>query len=277
MEAVRMIHFDHVSFSYPGQETGSIHDLNLSIQDGECVLFCGRSGCGKTTVIRLINGLIPSFFTGKLSGRVTVGSMNTAETPMYRIAKHVGSVFQNPRPQFFNVDTDSEIAFGIENEALPPGELYARVNRTAEELHIQDLRGRNIFALSGGEKQKIAFASIYAMRPDVYLLDEPSSNLDMKSIDDLKGHLKLIKAQGKTIVIAEHRLYYLMEIVDRIIHLEQGQAAGVYTPAELAALPDTKRSSLGLRAVDLYTIWPQKRLSFSDRPTLELRDVTFRY
>jgi energy-coupling factor transport system ATP-binding protein len=272
-----MIHFDHVSFSYPGQEGGSIRDLKLSIRDGECVLLCGRSGRGKTTVIRLINGLIPSFFTGKLSGRVTVGSMNTAETPMYRIAEHVGSVFQNPRTQFFNVDTDSEIAFGIENEALPPGELYARVNRTAEELGIQDLRGRNIFALSGGEKQKIAFASVYAMRPDVYLLDEPSSNLDMKSIGGLKERLTLIKAQGKTIVIAEHRLYYLMEIVDRIVHLEQGQAAGIYTPAELAALPDAKRSSLGLRAVDLCTVRPQRRLPSSNRPRLEPRDVSLRY
>jgi energy-coupling factor transport system ATP-binding protein len=273
-----MITFDHVSFSYSGQTGGGIRDLNLAIGDGECVLLCGRSGCGKTTVTRLINGLIPYFFTGKLSGKVMVDNMNIAETPMYRIAEHIGSVFQNPRTQFFNVDTDSEIAFGIESESLPSGELHRRVTRATEDLHIQNLRGRNIFALSGGEKQKIAFASVYAMRPSVYLLDEPSSNLDMRSIAELKEHLRLIKAQGNTIIVAEHRIYYLMELVDRVIYLERGQAAGLYSPAEFTALPEAKRSALGLRAAGLYAIQPpvQKHNPVKP-PVLELRDVTFRY
>ncbi|MDR2403892.1 MAG: ABC transporter ATP-binding protein [Spirochaetaceae bacterium] len=273
-----MISFEHVSFSYPGQQTGSISDLNLTIQDGECVLFCGRSGCGKTTVTRLINGLIPCFFTGKLSGKVTVDNLNIAGTPMYRIAEHIGSVFQNPRTQFFNVDTDSEIAFGIENESLPPGELHRRVTKATEDLHIQNLRGRNIFALSGGEKQKIAFASVYAMRPGVYLLDEPSSNLDIKSIGELKEHLRLIKAQGSIIIVAEHRIYYLMELVDRIIHLEQGRVTGIYTPAELTAFPEARRSAMGLRAADLYAVRPRVQINNPDNPpSLELRDVAFRY
>ena len=121
------------------------------------------------------------------------------------------------------MDTDSEIAFGIENEAQPPQELAERVEQTTEDLHIQKLRSRNIFELSGGEKQKIAFASVYAMNPKIYLLDEPSSNLDMTSIQELKEHLRLINSQGKTILIAEHRLYYLMELADRIVYLEKGQ------------------------------------------------------
>lgn len=98
-----------------------------------------------------------------------------------------------------------------------------------EALHINSLRGRSIFELSGGEKQKIAFASVYAMNPDIYLLDEPSSNLDIAAIEDLRKHLRLIKAQGKTILIAEHRLYYLMDIADRIIYLEEGHIAGTFT------------------------------------------------
>ena len=123
-------------------------------------------------------------------------------------AEKVGSVFQNPRTQFFNVDTDSEIAFGMENEAVPQEQMERRVTETAKALHIENLLGRNIFALSGGEKQKIAFASVYAMNPEVYLLDEPSSNLDMTAIGELRDHLQLIKSQGKTVIIAEHRLYY---------------------------------------------------------------------
>ncbi len=192
-----MIEFENVSFSYTGQEHGGLHDINLKISDGEFVLFCGRSGCGKTTITRLVNGLIPQFYQGELHGRVLVDGQEISNIPMYQIAAKVGSVFQNPRTQFFNVDTDSEIAFGIENEARPPEKLAERVEQTTEDLHIQKLRNRNIFELSGGEKQKIAFASVYAMNPQIYLLDEPSSNLDMTSIQGTKGTFAADKKTGQ--------------------------------------------------------------------------------
>lgn len=135
-----MIEFENVSFSYTGQEHGGLHDINLKISDGECVLFCGRSGCGKTTITRLVNGLIPQFYQGELHGRVLVDGQEISNIPMYQIAAKVGSVFQNPRTQFFNVDTDSEIAFGIENEARPPQELIERVEQTADDLRIRLFR-----------------------------------------------------------------------------------------------------------------------------------------
>ena len=133
------------------------------------MLLCGRSGCGKTTLTRLINGLIPQFFAGDLSGKVLLDGEDIFSLPMYRIAEKVGSVFQNPRTQFFNVDTDSDIAFGMENGAVPQMEMKRRVAETAKALRIEMLLGRNIFALSGGEKQKIAFASVYAKKPQEYL------------------------------------------------------------------------------------------------------------
>ncbi len=272
-----MIEWKDVSFNYPEQKSDGLRHINLSISRGECVLFCGRSGCGKTTMLRLVNGLIPSFFSGEGDGAVYLEGQDCSEIPMYRLAERVGSVFQNPRTQFFNVDTDSEIAFGMENRALPPAELVRRVEQTARELNIEALRGKSIFALSGGEKQKIAFASVYAMNPDVYLLDEPSSNLDMDSIHALKEHLKLIKGQGKTILIAEHRLYYLMELADKIIYLEQGRIKGIYTPKELAALPQEQRASMGLRAVDLQRLRPQKRMECVQAPMLELKNVKLCY
>lgn len=269
-----MIELKNVSFSYQGQEHGGLHNVTLNIKQGECVLLCGRSGCGKTTITRLINGLIPYFYPGELTGEVLMDGKAISDLPMYQVAAKVGSVFQNPRTQFFNVDTDSEIAFGIENESRPLAELTQRVAQTAKELHIEKLRGRNIFELSGGEKQKIAFASVYAMNPDVYLLDEPSSNLDMTSIYELQEHLRLIKAQGKTILIAEHRLYYLMDIADRIVYLEQGEISGIYTPAEFQKLSSQQRKDMGLRAIRLEDERPNMSVCAMSSPVLELRNVS---
>ena len=271
-----MIEFQNVSFSYPDSGDGGLKHIDLTIPDGQCVVLCGRSGCGKTTLTRLINGLIPQFFAGELTGKVLLDGENLADLPLYRVAERVGSVFQNPRTQFFNVDTDSEIAFGMENEAVPQERMKRRVSETANALGIEELLGRNIFALSGGEKQKIAFASVYAMSPAVYLLDEPSSNLDMTAIGELREHLRLIKSQGKTVVVAEHRLYYLMEVADRIIYLENGSIAGDWMPGQLRALPLETRRRMGLRAIDLTEERPTGAAT-STAPVLTLQGVTLAY
>ena len=272
-----MIEFRDVSFSYPDSADGGLKHIDLTIPDGQFVLLCGRSGCGKTTLTRLVNGLIPQFFAGTLRGRVLLDGVDLAALPMYRIAEKVGSVFQNPRTQFFNVDTDSEIAFGMENEAVPQEAMQRRVAGTARALRIEDLLGRNIFALSGGEKQKIAFASVYAMGPKIYLLDEPSSNLDMTAIGALRAHLRRIKAQGKTVVVAEHRLYYLMDVADRVLYLENGRIMGDWTPEEVRALPPETRRAMGLWAVDLTEERPACFASSGAEPVLELRHVALAY
>ena len=246
-----MISFQNVSFTYAESGNGGVLDLNLIVRSGECVLLCGPSGCGKTTVTRLANGLIPHFFHGNLSGQVNVNGMDTWETEIAALSDAVGTVFQNPRTQFFNTDTDSEIVFGLENRGIPREALRSRLDELTEELHLSELRGRNIFELSGGEKQKIAFSSVYASAPDVLVFDEPSSNLDMKAIGELADLIQRAKISGKTILIAEHRIWYLMDIVDRVVYMQDGRIASDMETSAFKALPEADIRRMGLRVRDL--------------------------
>lgn len=249
-----MIQFENVSWFYAAGQEGSIHDVSLHIRKGECVLLCGASGCGKTTLTRMISGLIPHFFPGELSGTVQVAGLNPSQTEVAELSDLVGTVFQNPRTQFFNTDTDSELVFGLENRAMPREQMKARLTELTKELHLEDLRGRSIFALSGGEKQKIAFSSVYASSPEILVLDEPSSNLDAAAVRELTGLIARAKETGKTIVIAEHRLVYLADLADRVIFMRNGQIERDMTMEEFRALPATEIAAMGLRCRDLSEV-----------------------
>ena len=269
-----MISFQNVTYSY--QESGepkSLDSINLEVKDGECILLCGKSGCGKTTITRLLNGMIPNFYEGKLQGTVMVDGKNLFDLPMYEISKRVGSVFQNPRTQFYTVNTTSEIAFGCENLGMEPQEIAERVKQTAKDLQIEYLLNRNILNLSGGEKQIIAFASIYAMSPQIYVLDEPSSNLDIQAIEKVRKILSLLKQQGKTVIIAEHRTYYLKDLIDRAIYMEDGKVVREYTMAELARLTYEERVNSGIRTVDLLSYPITAHHARSSSHTIELKDI----
>lgn len=268
------ITFDNVSFKYSGTEDGVLKNINLTIESGEFVVLIGESGCGKTTVTRLINGLSPSFYKGKLEGSVLLNERSVSEYKSYELAEKVGCVFQNPRNQFFNVDTDSEIAFGLENR----GETFEKINERIEEvtrvLSIDDLRARDIFKLSGGEKQQIAFAGVYAMSPEIFVLDEPSSNLDFEAISRLKNSLKQVKSEGKTVVMAEHRIYYLMELADKFIYLKDGEIKRIMTADELRSLSENEIDNMGLRSVEFNSLSVPKLNSEKEAGGyLRLKDV----
>ncbi len=256
-----MIQLENVSFTYDNADSDSLHDVSLQIKQGECVLLCGQSGCGKTTLTRLINGLIPHFYEGVISGKIRVGGFDIANTELYTIARTVGSVFQNPRSQFFCVDTTGEIAFGCENLGLPPDEIEKRVEISTREMNAANLLGRSIFHLSGGEKQKIACASVSAMHSEIFVLDEPTSNLDINAIRDLEKTIRLWKKQGKTIVIAEHRLYWLTELCDRVVYLRDGSIEFDMMISEFCSIQPKELEKLGLRTLSLSDIVFQKTLS----------------
>jgi energy-coupling factor transporter ATP-binding protein EcfA2 len=244
-----MISIDRVSFGY-GEAQETLSQVSAAIAPGECVLLCGASGCGKTTVTKLINGLIPAFTPGcRLEGRVEVDGLDPGTTPMYELARKVGSVFQNPKSQFFNLDTDSELAFGLENEGRPPEEIRKRVAATVDALHLQELQARNIFSLSGGQKQLLAFGSVYAMGPEIFVLDEPTANLDQDAIARLHDQIAGLKRQGRTVVIAEHRLYFLTDLIDRVLYLRDGVLERTFTRKQFFALTDGEREALGLRTL----------------------------
>ncbi len=243
-----MIEIRNASFRYQSDiAAGGIQSIDLSIPDGQTVVLCGESGCGKTTLTRLINGLIPHYFEGELSGSVTVGGCNVSEQPLYDTARLVGSVFQNPRSQFFNVDTTSELSFGCENLGMPRDEILQRLQRTVSALKMESLLGRSIFDLSGGEKQKIACGGAFMMDPQVFVLDEPSSNLDSDSISDLRETIAYLRSLGKTVVLSEHRLYYLRGIADRYVYLKDSRIAGDYTAEQFERIPEAERRRMGLR------------------------------
>lgn len=272
-----MIEIKNVTFSYEDSGYDSLKNISLSIKRGECVLLCGKSGCGKTTITRLLNGMIPEYYSGHLTGSIDINGIDPVKAPMYEISKKVGTVFQNPKTQFYTVNTTSEIAFGCENHGMSPELIRERVKKAAGDLKLESLLDRNIFQLSGGGKQKIAFASIYALDPEVYILDEPSSNLDFFSVQDLKMILAFLKAQGKTIVLAEHRIWYLKDIADRAIYIEEGRIAAQYSMQDLSELSFEQRIKTGIRPVEIEKFQSARQKSLSSEHCIHFRNVKFYY
>ena len=253
-----MIEIKNLSFTYSNEistETAaSLNNLNLTIPSGQVVVLCGESGCGKTTVTRLINGLIPRYYEGTITGNVFINGKDISKLQLYEISKNVGSVFQNPRSQFFNVDTTSEITFCLENFGMPENDIKERLNSVTKQFNMDSLLNKNIFNLSGGQKQKIACASVSMLSPDIYVLDEPSSNLDIDSVLELRNIIKTWKSEGHTIIISEHRLYYLKDIADRYVYMHNGRIEKDFPANEFEKISSSERTKLGLRTLDTISL-----------------------
>lgn len=219
-----MIRFKDFSFFYPDSLKPSLDRINVKIEEGEFLVISGPSGGGKSTFLRSINGLIPNFYGGKISGEVLVHGRNASETPTNQMSELVGMVFQDPENQLISNHVEREIAFGMENLCFPNDLMKKRIEEALDAVNISRLRNRITSELSGGQKQKVAIASALAMHPSILLLDEPTSELDPRSAEEVLNVIEKINDElGLTILLVEHRLERVIHHVDRILMIDGGK------------------------------------------------------
>ena len=249
-----VIDFDSVSFSYGTQTEGSLRNINFKVKEGEFILLTGQSGSGKTTVTRLINGLIPHFFEGVLTGTVKVLGSDIKTITPGEMGKNIASIFQNPRSQFFTTNSTKEVAFALENYGIDRDEMIDRVNCAFHDLEAENLMDRDMFSLSSGEKQKIAIIAAKTLNPKIYVFDEPSANLDIPSILKLKEIMESLKKQGHTVIVSEHRLFYLKNLVDKCLIMKDGEIDRQLNHDDIENLNETDLQTYKLRTFNLSNI-----------------------
>lgn len=273
-----MIDFEF-EFQYSQESTPTLRKVSGNIPAGRCVVLCGGSGCGKSTLLRCLNGLIPQFYEGELKGFCRLDGHDTADLSIGEIGELAASVFQDPRSQFFTVNSSNEVAFGLENHGLPQEKIRNRVDEAFRTFHLEHLKNRNVYELSSGERQLISILSAWAMDTDIFLLDEPTANLDFAATQQLKNILLKLKKQGKTLLLSEHRLYYLADIADEYWIMANGEIKHKYTAEKAKSLSPLQLHTLSLRTLDL------EQITVSERPpqpenmpqALSVSDLRYEY
>lgn len=251
MSSEKILQVKDLSFTYPSSDVKAIDNLNFEINKGEFVLMCGSSGSGKTTLAKSLNGIIPHLSSGRLKGEVIINGVNTQTVEMHEISKHIGMVFQNPEDQIFSIRVDDEVAFGIECQGYERKDIVERVNYALKKLRIEDIKRHITFALSGGQKQKVSIASNLAMLPSIIVLDDPTTDLDPISKQEVMDILVELKEEvDSTFIVIEHDLTDLTEYADRIIVMHEGQIVLNGKPADVFYENYEYLDSIGVRIPD---------------------------
>lgn len=285
---------ENVSFRYRDRQGAAIHNISFSAEKGELLLLAGASGCGKTTLIRAINGLIPRSYKGELSGKIRVMGQDTEAMPLSRISQMVGTVLQDPERQILGTKVINEVAFGLENMGLPRPEIIQRAEEALVYLKIPHLRDRETFNLSGGEKQKVALAGVLAMKPSILLLDEPLASLDPASALEALEMVRRLVDEGLTVLMVEHRVEDVLKIrPSRVMYMSEGEIRYLGDAEGLAEAVDFREVKLPARQIARRAGWakaPEKltflpgrqaeaesALSAAEAPLVRFENVTFGY
>ncbi len=242
-----VIKAESLSFTYQDSNEG-ISDLNFKIFPGEVVLLTGNSGCGKSTLLKCLNGLIPAITEGKLSGKLFINGKDYSELKMHQLNSEIGSVFQNPRSQFFTENTTSELVFPMENYGFTKFQMEEKLKELEKKFSLEKLIDRNIHLLSSGERQMVALASSLTMNQKIVLFDEPSANLDYGNAMKLGFIIEQLKKKGMSVIVADHRFYYLNGLIDKVLFMESGKLKVFENECSF------KTSSYDTRSFDLFKL-----------------------
>ena len=271
-----MIELINVTYTYPYQEKSAVENINLKINAGEIVVCTGLSGCGKTTLIRLINGLCPHYYKGNLQGQVKICGEDTKDKTISSISRLTGSLFQDPEQQFFALNVDDELAFALECKGENPEKIEADINQTAADFKISSILSSSVTSLSEGQKQKVGLAGIILQKVKVIILDEPTANLDVESTNELAEKLNELKKKGYAVLIVDHRLYWTKNIADRYIIMSKGR---IIKEGSFDILQnDEFRKEYGLRNIDIKD--ERNSLddcSLSENVCLKIENMSFNY
>ena len=264
-----MLEFRNVSFTYKNSEEKVLNNVSFKINEGECVLLTGVSGSGKSTIVHLMNGLIPALYEGELTGKIYYNNTSLESIKTYDIAKDIGYVSQDPRGHFFTTNTTSELVFAMENFGISLDEMKKRYNAVVELLELEEIVDKNILYISSGERQKIAIGCSLTLIPRVIILDEPSSNLDFRMTKKLTILIEKLKNKGYTIIIAEHRIHYIQKLIDTVLIVNKGMIKEI-------TIDDLKNTTdFPLRTLDVFNLQLENISSKNNDLLLQIDNVSY--
>ena len=265
-----MLEFKDVSFTYKNSNNKVLDRVNFKINKGECILLTGVSGSGKSTLIHLMNGLIPTLYEGQLEGEILFKNKDLKDIESYDISKNIGYVSQDPRGHFFTTNTTSELVFSMENYGIPLNEMKKKYSELVNLLELEKLVDKNIIYISSGERQKIAIGCSLSLEPEIIILDEPSSNLDFHMTKKLKQLIEKLKTKGYTIIIAEHRMYYIQDLIDRVFVINNGKV-------KEKTISDLKiNNEVPLRSLDIFNLELENISSKNKELLMEINNITYK-
>src|SRR6266852_5805748 len=247
----------------PIEQPAAIDDISFSLSAGELMLIAGPSGCGKSTLLKCLNGLIPHSYSGDLKGEIRLEGRPIGGLSLRDLAQHVGTMLQDPDKQNVGSTVEQEVAFGMENLNTPRPEMRRRIHEVLKQLHLEQFSGKTTFTLSGGQRQQVAAAGILVMQPSIFLFDEPFANLDARAVDELEELITRLRAEGRTVIIVEHRVEEALRLKpDKVLLMHEGRQVFFGNTQDFLEIADPTQVKLPIESTlrtisDPAQVWSQ--------------------